>query len=362
MNFLKIPMLAPLLGVKAIKDIAPGTFGRLVATGIAAVAVPAMVIGIGMLVGANGSEDAGQTVIRIGAVAGILLAIWVAIRLAVPLHIVAFGSSVAKAALGEWAAVVDQASARSFMRVLCGGLAFLSSVYLAAMHVPIWRDPSLAMIPFVSALILALGASAAWFGGRSAKIVITVYATAMLVGSLLAYVPGVSTIVGAFTERHLGGMAASSDREGKVDAVSNESQKALGTIDKDFLEAKLVRLAVLRQTAIKDCGGHYCSTSDRDEAMQIQRDEKAIKEGTYWKSLDAMDDSVANAPPPATTQEHAVLDAETAAGSTNADDSVANLPPPSPDAAVTETATAELKKPKTVKSLDEQINDHYGDL
>lgn len=295
-------------GIDAVKK----KYDRVKRLLILAVAVPGLLLAVGIAIGALGAPGAAQGFIRIGGLIASILMVIIWVRAWAYANVILAASYVASAVTDN-VPEIDSAQVRSLVRWLRGITVLISIACLYAMVVPIWNHLGWSAVAAVCMLALAGVMSAGWFSGRLGQYASFAISLAILLFStVMQFSPAVSQAVSAIAEENFGRLNGWGERKEKMSAASQAADKEADTADQQLLTQKLAERNLIRKRAIELCGGNICE-QDRAKVATLEQEVGDLKDGTYWSKRKG------NASPNATVQ--SAPDATVASNT-------AELPPP----------------------------------
>ncbi|HTM68495.1 MAG TPA: hypothetical protein VL426_04290 [Candidatus Binatia bacterium] len=272
---------------------------------ITAIAVPFLLLVIGVSLGALGQTvdsvgtiGVGQSFIVVGAFLASALLGFVLIRTTVLGYVLVAGSKVARAAFDAFPGL-ETTEVKEAGRKLAGVMAFVTGACLYAQVVPIWRAVGISLIALTSMVGLAYIMAAGWYGGKWARAALTAFVLLSLTFSTARIVsPNFARFLATFNERHLG-----------PDRMNDTDSRLL----RRFAEER----DAIRRRAVDDCAGRYCNEADARRIQDLEQNIARLQNGTYW-------DNVSNAMTAAPAAPQAVQPSPSLGGSASS----ASLPPP----------------------------------
>ncbi|MEY4744625.1 MAG: hypothetical protein RL272_570 [Candidatus Parcubacteria bacterium] len=279
---------------------------------ILAVLLPLLLLILGVGLGAlgesldsTGTVGTGQGLIVVGAFLASLLLGFVLVRSSVLGYVMVAGSKLASKAFDIFPGLETE-EVKNAARKLSGIMAFITGACLYAQVVPIWRAVGISLIAATSMLGLAYVMASGWYNGKWAKVALTSFMLLSLAFSTARIAsPRFARALAEFNQRQLG-----------PDRISDTDSRLL----RRFTEER----DAIRRRAADDCGGNYCSETDRARVEILERNIALLQSGTYWDTVGRNSPAAV----PASTAERPSVSPPSASpvGSTSS----ADLPPPPP--------------------------------
>jgi hypothetical protein len=264
----------------------------------------------GVIIGAMGAPAVGEwCLLSCGLIAAVLSTMfWV--RTAICVNVAVIASKGANALMEKIPAIAFD-EARGQLAWLRGVTTTVSFIGLFAAVFPLWADVRATMVIATAALVLA-GYMAAWSDSKGHRTVIATFAVVVLllnIGKLgITMLPdSVKSYVGSYTDR----LAIWREHDETVAAIDNKAAKSAKKIDADLLKKFADERIALKEKAAKECGGNFCSDTDRQRFEELGRLIARLHDGTYWSEKKGKAPASEPSAPPAATPAAPVTKEET---------------------------------------------------
>lgn len=280
------------------------------------VASVALLVG-GVAIGAMGAPAVGEWCLTLCGLTAAVLSTMFWVRTAICVNVAVIASKGANA-LTEKIPAIAFDEARGQLAWLRGVTTTVSFIGLFAAVFPLWANVAATAAIATAGLVIA-GCAAVWSDSKGHRKLIENFAVVVLllnIGKLgIAVLPdSVKSYVGSYTDR----LTIWRDHDKTMTEIDNKAAKSAKKIDAELLTGFADERIALKEKAARECGGDFCSDTDRQRFEELGRLIARLHDGTYWSEKKGKAPAPEPTAPPAATPAAPVTKEETTTDSATA--------------------------------------------